>query len=62
MTAEEIDKEFRKFWNGTENHEGAQRVYSYVDSGTARALFAEGWVRAEEYFEQQKENNEKGQK
>lgn len=54
MTAEEIDKEFYKFWNGEENHEGAERVYSYVDRGTARALFAEGWMRAEEREEQQK--------
>lgn len=48
MTAEEIDKEFYKFWNGEDDLEGAERVYSYVDPGTARALFAEGWVRAEE--------------
>lgn len=48
MTAEEIDKEFYKFWNGEDGEEGAERVYSYVDPGTARALFAEGWVRAEE--------------
>lgn len=54
MTVEEIDKEFYKFWNGEENHEGGERVYSYVDPGTARALFAEGWLRAEERDEQQK--------
>lgn len=48
MTTEEIDKEFYKFWNGEDDQEGAERVYSYVDPGTARALFAEGWVRAEE--------------
>lgn len=48
MTTEEIDKEFYKFWNGEDDREGAERVYSYVDPGTARALFAEGWVRAEE--------------
>lgn len=48
MTAEEIDKEFYKFWNGEDDRESAERVYSYVDPGTARALFAEGWVRAEE--------------
>ena len=48
MTAEEIDREFYKFWNGEADREGAERVYSYVDPGTARALFAEGWVRAEE--------------
>lgn len=54
MTVEGIDKEFYKFWNSEENHEGADNVYSYVDRGTARALFAEGWMRAEEREEQQK--------
>lgn len=54
MIAEEIDKEFYKFWNGEKNYEGAERVYSYVDPGTARALFAEGWSRAEEREQQQK--------
>ena len=64
ITAVELEKEFLKWWKSDESSGwyAAQEVYEMVSYPTAKALFFEGWVRAEKYFEQQKENNEKGQK
>lgn len=69
MTPEDLDKEFDKFWNGAYSKDWpGSRVYAYVDKGTARALFLEGWVRhevwafakeeAEKYVKEKKETHE----
>jgi hypothetical protein len=62
ITAVELEKEFLRWWKSDESGRwGGQQVYEMVPYPTAKALFFEGWIRAEEYFER-KEDNEKGQK
>lgn len=56
---QDIDDTFYSWWYGEEGKTWpAKIVYQTVNRGTARALFAEGWVQAEKHFAQQQDDEE----